>query len=166
MKQVQKAVFRGFAGSSLTGHVEHCGQHGFRTHSPDTAQHQDRHHADTVQGSSKGLEAGSPCANRFCRESWKSCAAGGSMAMVTGSRRRSSTRPTVPSISLLKLSRRLLMHWNMLRCLSLVAASTSCQKSLTCIGADSLHRKAADTELPSVKTDLSMSMLWQSQNEQ
>ena len=54
------------------------------------------------------------------------------MAMVTGSRRRSNTWPTVASICLLRLSSRLLMHWNMARCRSFVAASTSCQKSLTC----------------------------------
>lgn len=54
------------------------------------------------------------------------------MAMVTGSRRRSKASPTVASICLLKLSNRVLMHWNMARCRSFVAASTSCQKSLTC----------------------------------
>lgn len=54
------------------------------------------------------------------------------MAMVTGSRRRSNASPTVASISLLRISSRLLMHWNMQRCRSLLAASTSCQKSRTC----------------------------------
>lgn len=61
------------------------------------------------------------------------------MAMVTGSRRTLKASPTVASICLLKLSSRLLMHRNMARCRSLVAASTSCQKSLTCTAHSQCH---------------------------
>lgn len=61
------------------------------------------------------------------------------MAIVTGSRRTLKASPTVASICLLKLSKRLLMHRNMARCRSLVAASTSCQKSLTCTPNSQCH---------------------------